>query len=97
MVEIFSLCPQEILKRDLIKTAPFMFAERHRFLGRASEAQIESYHYQFKRLFHLHHLNMAHDEPERLRRCLADTTLRAVQPVLPPASLPLIAPQPAIA
>jgi hypothetical protein len=56
------------------------FAERHRFLGRASEAQIESYHYQYKTLFHQHHLNMAHDESERLRRCLADTTLRAVQP-----------------
>jgi hypothetical protein len=58
------------------------FAERHRFLGRASEAQIESYHYQYKTLFHQHHLNMAHNEPERLRRCLADTTLRAVQPFL---------------
>ena len=58
------------------------FAERHRILGRASEAQIESYHYQYKRLFNEHHLNMAHNEPERLRRCLADTTLRAVQPIL---------------
>src|SRR4029079_1471865 len=56
------------------------FAERHRFLGRASEAQIESYHYQFKRLYHQHHLNMAPDEAERQRRCLADSTLRAVQP-----------------
>jgi hypothetical protein len=58
------------------------FAERHRFLGRASEAQIESYHYQYKMRFHQHHLNMAHDEPERLRRCLADTTLHAVQPLV---------------
>ena len=58
------------------------FAERHRFLGRASEAQIESYHYQFKRLFNQQHLNMAHNESERLRRCLADATLRAVQPLL---------------
>ena len=58
------------------------FAERHRFLGRASEAQIESYHYQFKRLFHQQHLNMAHEEAERQRRCLADATLRAVQPIL---------------
>ena len=60
------------------------FAERYRFLGRASEAQIESYHYQFKRLYHEQHLNMAHNEPERLRRCLADTTLRAVQPLIQP-------------
>jgi hypothetical protein len=58
------------------------FAERNRFLGRASEAQIESYHYQFKKLFNEQHLNMSHDEPERLRRCLADTTLRAIQPIL---------------
>ena len=56
------------------------FAERHRFLGRASEAQIESYHYQFKTLLYNNHLNMSHNEPERLRRCLADTTLPAVQP-----------------
>jgi hypothetical protein len=58
------------------------FAERHRFLGRASEAQIESYHYKFKRLFHLQHLNMSHNEAERQRRCLADASLRAVQSIL---------------
>jgi hypothetical protein len=58
------------------------FAERHRFLGRASEAQIESYHFKFKRLFHQQHLNMAHNESERMRRCLADSSLRAVQSVL---------------
>jgi hypothetical protein len=58
------------------------FAERHRILGRASEAQMESYHYQYKRLFHTHHLNMSQNEPERLRRCLVDTTLPAIQPML---------------
>jgi hypothetical protein len=58
------------------------FAERHRFLGRASEAQIESYHARFNTLFHDHHLNMAHNDAERQRRTLADTTLRAVQPLL---------------
>jgi len=58
------------------------FAERHRFLGRASEAQIESYHYKFKRLFHQQHLNMSHNEAERQRRCLADSSLRAVQSIL---------------
>jgi len=30
------------------------FAERYRFLGRASEALVESYHYKFKRVFHHH-------------------------------------------
>jgi hypothetical protein len=58
------------------------FAERWRFLGRASEAQIESFHYEFKRLYHEHHLNLAHNEAERLRSCLADVALRAAQPFL---------------
>jgi hypothetical protein len=57
------------------------FAERHRFLGRASEAQIESFHAQFNSLFHNHHPNMAGDTAERLRRSLADAALHAVQPV----------------
>jgi hypothetical protein len=56
------------------------FAERHRFLGRASEAQIESFHAQFNSLFHSHHLNMAGNTAERLRRSLADAALHAVQP-----------------
>jgi hypothetical protein len=56
------------------------FAERHRFLGRASEAQIESFHASFNALFHKQHLNQAGNTAERLRRCLADATLRAVQP-----------------
>jgi hypothetical protein len=58
------------------------FAERHRFLGRASEAQIESCHAHFNTLFHDHHLNMGGNTSERLRRCLADASLRAVQPFL---------------
>ena len=62
------------------------FAERHRFLGRFSEAQIESHHYQFKKIFNQQHLNMSHDEPERLRRSLADKTLHAVQPLVVPST-----------
>jgi hypothetical protein len=58
------------------------FAERHRFLGRASEAQIESFHAQFNTLFHDHHLNQGSNIAERLRRSLADAALRAVQPML---------------
>jgi hypothetical protein len=61
------------------------FAERHRFLGRASEAQIESFHAQFNSLFHKHHLNQGGNTAERLRRSLADTALRAVQLCLSPA------------
>jgi hypothetical protein len=56
------------------------FAERHRFLGRASEAQIESFHAQFNSLFHRQHLNQGGNTDERLRRSLADASLRAVQP-----------------
>jgi hypothetical protein len=58
------------------------FAEQHRFLGRASEAQIESYHRTFKDLFNQQHLNSAHNESRRICRTLVDTTLRAVQPLL---------------
>jgi hypothetical protein len=58
------------------------FAERHRFLGRASESQLESFHASFNSLFHEHHLNMGGNTAERLRRSLADATLRAVQPTL---------------
>jgi DnaJ-domain-containing protein 1 len=58
------------------------FAEQHRFLGRASEAQIESYHRAYNELFNEHHLNMTHNDAERQRRSLADTTLRAVQFIL---------------
>jgi hypothetical protein len=70
------------------------FAARHGFLGRASEAQIESAHASFNTLFHDHHLNVAGNTAERLRRCLADTTLRAVQPVLLRPLPRIVAPQP---
>jgi hypothetical protein len=56
------------------------FAERYRFLGRASEAQIESFHATFNSLFHKQHRNQSSDTSERLRRSLADGTLHAVQP-----------------
>jgi hypothetical protein len=58
------------------------FAERHRFLGRASEAQIESFHASFNALFHKQHRNQSGNTEQRLRRSLADATLRAVQPSL---------------
>jgi hypothetical protein len=73
-----------------VKQAPFPklhmlhhtveFAERYRFLGRVSEAQIESYHRSFNSLFHRHHHNLSRNIEERLRRSLADAALRAVQP-----------------
>jgi hypothetical protein len=58
------------------------FAERHHFLGRASEAQIESYHRTFKEIYNHQHLNSAHNESQRICRTLVDTTLRAVQPFM---------------
>jgi hypothetical protein len=63
------------------------FAERHRFLGRASEAQIESFHATFNTLFHKQHRNQSSNTAERLRRSLADATLRAVQPFINPDSI----------
>jgi hypothetical protein len=58
------------------------FAERHRILGRVSEAQIESFHSSFNSLLNNNHFNLSHHTSERLRRCLADCVLRVVQPVI---------------
>jgi hypothetical protein len=58
------------------------FAERYRFLGRASEAQIESFHATFKKLFNFNHRNQSRDLIERLRRCLVSTTTRVLHPIL---------------
>ena len=58
------------------------FVERYRFLGRVSEAQIESFHAQFNDLFHKQHRNQARNIDERIRRCLADSSLHAVQPLI---------------
>ena len=60
------------------------FAERHRILGRVSEAQIESFHATFNALFNKQHRNKSKETAVRLRRSLADATLRAVQPFLLP-------------
>jgi hypothetical protein len=58
------------------------FAERYRFLGRISESQIESFHATFNSLFHKQHRNQSSNTGERLRRSLADASLRAVQPMI---------------
>ena len=63
-------------------THTVQFAQRHRFLGRMSEAQIESFHARFNALFHKQHHNQAGNTSERLRRSSADATLRAVQSIL---------------
>ncbi len=65
------------------------FAERRRFLGRASEGQIQSYHYKFKRLFHQNHLNMNRPttmlpSPDRVRldlKRIYTSAYRLVSPV----------------
>ena len=56
------------------------FVETHRCLGRASEAQIESYHAQFNLRYNHNHRNLSHQPADRQRRVLADTALQAVQP-----------------
>ena len=58
------------------------FAERYRFLGRASEAPIEAFHPIFNDLFHKQHRNMSSNTGERMRRCLANTSTRAMRPML---------------
>jgi hypothetical protein len=60
------------------------FSERHRFLGRFSEAPIESLHAKFNALYHTQHRNTSDKPEERLRRCLADAVLAlAGQPASP--------------
>jgi hypothetical protein len=54
------------------------FLTRHRVLGRVSEAQIESCHSAFTRLFDRIHLNSAANKEERIRRCLADLALQKI-------------------
>lgn len=58
------------------------FAERHRFLGLMSEAQMESYHASFNALYHQNNRNLANNIPERMRRCLARASTRAMRETL---------------
>ena len=58
------------------------FARKHGFLGLASEAPIEAFHAVFNRLFHDRFFNLANQTAERLRSCLAETSLLAVQPAV---------------
>jgi hypothetical protein len=58
------------------------FAEKHKMLGRLSEAPMESAHAQFNQLFHFNHRNKLRDKPEQFRRCLANVATGAVQPVV---------------
>jgi len=58
------------------------FINQFRFLGQLSEAQLESYHMLFNALYHHHHHNCGDEFREKLRRCLADTALHALQAYL---------------
>ena len=58
------------------------FAARHRILGAVSESQIESYHTTFNILLHEVHRNMMREPHKAMCRSLADTSVRAVQPLL---------------
>lgn len=65
------------------------FAERYHFLGRVSEAQIESFHAHFNELLNKRHRNMSQNQSERVRRSLADVALRNIKPFAaepPPAT-----------
>ena len=56
------------------------FAEKYKILGAASEAQIESFHSKFNFLYQVTHRNMSQNEPERIRRSLADVVGAAIAP-----------------
>jgi hypothetical protein len=51
------------------------FAERYRYLGRFSEAQMESCHGEFHKAWAETHRNLSQKPGERLRRCVVSTTL----------------------
>jgi hypothetical protein len=54
------------------------FAKRWHMLGYVSESQLEALHAVFNQLYHRHHFNKAHDDGERIRRCLADIAVKKV-------------------
>jgi hypothetical protein len=60
------------------------FLARHQVLGRLSEAQMESCHAAFNRLFNTIHHNSSHNTTERIRRCLADLALQKVAECVAP-------------
>jgi hypothetical protein len=60
------------------------FAKRWNILGRASESQMESAHAQVAMLYNNRHHNKTRDEPERMRRTLADSVLKAAVPLSQP-------------
>jgi hypothetical protein len=58
------------------------FASHHHYLGRFSEAQLESYHYTFNHATKYTHRNQGNNIEEKYRRALADRALQLVQPLL---------------
>lgn len=58
----------------------YEFAQLHEMIGRVSESHIEHIHSQINSLYHNNHRNCSKaNESERLRRCLADFIVKAVQ------------------
>jgi hypothetical protein len=57
------------------------FAERHHYLGKFSEAYMESYHGKYNVACD-RHMNQGKNAHERMRRALADILLKAIQPSL---------------
>ncbi len=58
------------------------FAKKHSFLGKFSEAQLESCHSKFSRDLNNIHVNTNPHKSEQFRRVLADAALKAIAPVL---------------
>ena len=59
----------------------FINKNKYHFLGKFSEAQIESHHATYNIIYE-GHKNQSQDTPLRMRRTHADLTLTAIQPVL---------------
>jgi hypothetical protein len=53
------------------------FAKKHRFLGRVSEAPIESIHASMNALYNINHRNMSTHPDVRITRSLSDQVYRS--------------------
>ena len=62
-------------------THTYEFAQRFKCLGRVGETYIESSHVMFNKYYNELHINMKNNKKERLRRSLAETTVRAMRKV----------------
>jgi hypothetical protein len=58
------------------------FVKQFKYLGKYNESSMESYHGQYRHIEQYNHKNTGKNIGKRLRRTLADFTLRSIQPFL---------------